>query len=434
MTDVTEDTPVIRRFGSQEALEVLHRLAPQDFAAGSVNIIDISIIRDKSAEKWPRRQEQIRDYVMRSFRKMARQTDMLLPLNDVQFLAVQPGAPRHIAAACCGRVALDTMNYFLGAQTSPPISLLVVMGVNSGQIAASPIDENDVRTAMSRDVGALDSGAGARWTEAGRTAGGIKKAAVVIDSVTRSVLRLEPIWSVAQEAVVSYLVAADFFCQNGETVDVAKLADLRPRGALSYALEAIQYASCALKMASEMGTRFAVHIPIPVNALSITNGRHDLIKAFQRLPPGERELIIVEIAQCAAGMPQSRMLEMANVFRPFCRAVIAQVEQALIPPQHWFQTGLSGVSAVIDGSEEDDERDMMRRLRRFADAVVSPRRLVVAHGLRHRGLALSVWAGGFTHISGQVISDLAAADGLAIRLSGADIFVSGPERADAASL
>ena len=103
MTDVTEDTPVIRRFGSQEALEVLHRLAPQDFAAGSVNIIDISIIRDKSAEKWPRRQEQIRDFVMRSFRKMARQTDMLLPLNDVQFLAVQPGAPRHIAAACCGR-------------------------------------------------------------------------------------------------------------------------------------------------------------------------------------------------------------------------------------------------------------------------------------------------------------------------------------------
>ena len=35
---------------------------------------------------------------------------------------------------------------------------------------------------------------------------------------------------------------------------------------------------------------------------------------------------------------------------------------------------------------------------------------------------------------GQTPETKPAADGLAIRLSGADIFVSGPERADAASL
>ena len=427
MTHVTE-TPHIQRFGSQEALEVLHGLSAQDFASGSVNIIDVGVIRDRSEEKWPRRQEQIRDYVMRTFRRMARQTDMLLQLNDTQFLAIQPGAPRHIAAACCGRVALDTMNYFLGAETRPPISLLVVMGMNGGQIAAAPVAEDEVRAAMSRNGGAGEPGAGAGWIAEGRAPRRIEKASVVIDANTRAVLRLEPIWSISQEAIVSYLVAADFFYQDSDDIVVIKLNDLRPRAALSYAVEALQYASSALRTASEMGTRFALHIPMPVNALSLTNGRHDLIKACQRLDQSQRDLIIIEISQCPAGMPQSRMLELANIFKPFCRAVIAQVEDALVPPKHWFETGLAGVSVVIDGTEDRNEREMMRRLRRFADAVVSPRRLIVAHGVRHRGLALSIWANGFTHISGQVISDLAAADGRAVRLSGADVFVSAPEQ------
>ena len=353
---------------------------------------------------------------------------MLLPLNDTQFLAIQIGAPKHIAAACCGRVALDTMVYFLGAEAKPAINVLMATGVEGGELAASPIDEAIIRDAIA--ARATPSPAGGPESEGPKWGAippnrRVERATIAINPVTHAVLRLEPIWSVGQEAVVSYLLAASIFHQVGETLSVTRMSDLAPRAALAYATEAVQFASRTLDEAARVGTRFAIHIPIPVEAFSVTNGRHELVRALQDLPQDQRQLIIVEISKCGVGMPHSRMLDLVSIVRPFCRAVLARVDKAHPPPRHWFEAGLTGVTAELDGTEDKGERSMMRRLEAFVEAAAGARRLVVAHGLRHRGLALSAWANGFTHISGQIVTDQADASGRAVRLTGADIFMRG---------
>jgi len=139
-------------------------------------------------------------------------------------------------------------------------------------------------------------------------------------------------------------------------------------------------------------------------------------------PSDLADLIVVELDECEAGMPQSRLTDLVSIIKPHCRAVVVRIAAGLPCPRAWRDCGTSGVAVVWDGTESLSDRDLMQRLKRFGDAAAGPRTFIIGHGFRRRGWALAAWAEGFTHISGQVITDEARATGQAIRLSPADIF------------
>lgn len=425
------------RFGAVSSLDILERLHPEDFASGSVNIVDVSAIRDHSPERWERHQEQVADYVTRSFRRRARDSDLIIQLDEVQFLLAQPGAPRAIAVACCGNVARETLGYFLGSKAPAEMRVLVVSGMAGGAVEAAAIDQAELAAAISGGregeeraaPAALD---GPKWEAMKRDLSPPKSVCVEISPRTEAALRLEPIWAIRQNAVVSFLVVADVMRkEDGREPYFVRLSELEPKTALTLAVEMLDYAMSALSAGAADGQRFGIHLPIGIAALTTSRERLSLARRLQAIEAADRGLLIFELAECTSGMPHSRLTDLVSAVRPFCRAVIARVEGGLEPPRDWRSTGLSGLAVALDVAEPAPELTIMERFKRFARSVTGPRTLVVAHGLNRRGLVLSAWSEGFTHVSGQVISDESRAGNRAIRLTGADIFAPVPANAPA---
>lgn len=416
-------------FSGSSALEVLRRLSADDLAAGFVNIIDVSAIRDHSPDRWERRRPQVETFMERLFRKRARDTDSIIPLSAAQFLVIQPGMPRVLAMACCGHTARETLTHFLGAESMAAMKLLVVRAIADGVLQTMALDESAVLDAMAAPrtgngqavAGTL---AGPDWRPIDMPARPPKRVVVQLSPRVEALLSLDPIWSVQQGAVVSFLVGAAIFAEAGGEIAPMKPGELDPQPMLALALQMTDYAVETLAAASAAGNRFCIHLPVGVDVLSRSRERLQLIARMQRLEPADRAMIVLELDGCSAGMPQSRMLELVSVVKPHCRAVVARIADGLPRPAIWRDCGLSGTAMVSDGTEALSERQLMHGLRRFAAAAAGPRSFVIGHGLRRRGLVLSAWAEGFTHISGQVISDEARTGGQAVRLSPADVFAA----------
>lgn len=144
---------------------------------------------------------------------------------------------------------------------------------------------------------------------------------------------------------------------------------------------------------------------------------------FKTLPESAKQLLVIEICDCPDGMPQSRMIDLVNAVRPFCRAVIARVSGDAPPVARWKSAGLSGVAILVEGTNDKGGKAEMLRLSKIADAAAGSRTIITAHGLRKRESVLAAWASGFTHVSGQVVTDQAKTDERPVRLSAVDIFV-----------
>ena len=62
-------------------------------ASGQVHIVSVSAIREALGPRWPRRSAGIEDFVERGFRRGALADDLILRLNPVDFILVQPSWP-----------------------------------------------------------------------------------------------------------------------------------------------------------------------------------------------------------------------------------------------------------------------------------------------------------------------------------------------------
>lgn len=410
-------------FGS-DPRALMGQLSAESFAQGVVNVIDVSAIHAHAPERWERRRLQVEDHLQRAFKRRARASDALFRLSETQFVAIQPEATRIAAIACCATIAQETLGYFLGAEVSAPVKLLVASGYGEAGLAAADIRADEIAVALSRkhthherlpDVEEALSRTVADKAESAT------RFVVQTNPTIEAILRLDPIWHPFHGAVASFLVQPLVFEKSIDGVHPLRLADLGSRVAGAVAAHAIDHAAAVLREANAKGRSFGLHVVLPVDALTPSRERLMLQDRMKSFAGGVRERIVIELGDCADGMPQSRMVELVNAVKPYCRAVIARVAGDAPPMAKWRDAGLSGVAIVFDAPEQS-EKALMRRLAKFANASVAPRTLVVAHGLGRRDLVLSAWSNAYTHISGQVITDQARSEGQSVRLSAAEIF------------
>ena len=410
-------------FTDADPSKLLDQLSPDAYAQGIVNIIDVAAIRQHDPARWERRAEQVEDYIQRAFRKRARTTDMLIRLSDTQFITIQPGATRAVAIACCGHVAKETFGYFLGAGVPAAIRILVASGLGADGIAAAEIAPEDILAAMNSAPAELSDrkspGPLSDWK-----LGKSQRFIVQVSPRIEASLTLEPIWHSFHGAIASFLVQPTIFEEVGGSIVPVKLTELGPRNAGVVTAQIIDFAAEVLRQAKADGVRFGLHLPVPLDALTPSRERLIVRDHFRALLGDFAQLVVVELCDCPDGMPQSRMIDLVNSVRPFCRAAIARTTGDAPPLPRWREAGLSGIAIVFDGASERSSQAEIKRIQKLADALVGPRTLIVGHAMRKRELVLAAWAGGFTHVSGAVIADLVQVEGRPVRLSATEIFAA----------
>ncbi|RZJ02102.1 MAG: hypothetical protein EON90_00460 [Brevundimonas sp.] len=291
-----------------------------------MHIVSVSAIRDALGSRWPRRSAGIEDFVERGFRRGALADDLIVRLNPVDFILVQPSWPPLGALNRAMQLMRDTLSYFLGEVRPENIRVAVVDQLLGDAIQArsvAPTAQAEGSCATLRNL--VDSTDGSPPWE--RFAAGAAMSDPVLvrrpdGGDLEAMFYLEPVWNLASGAVASFLVRSVVFelAPDG-TRSPPCWALFTPRCHLALVESRIDYLAREL----EAEPSLVAHLPISASCLRLTSTRFRLLsKLRRRLPDERRKQTIIELRDLPAGFPESALAALVAQVAPYARAVLAR--------------------------------------------------------------------------------------------------------------
>lgn len=421
----------LERLTTGSLAEVLAQAAPA-IARGAVNVLSVAAIRDHSPDRWPRKHEQVHAFLERAFVRASSPDAFIAPLNETEFVAVQPSRSRSAAVGFSANVLRETLQFFLGAAVRADMRLFQVTDLVDGALCVEPVDLapwEDEQVASDLSLGAASGQDADRYQ------------ATAVAALSTAVLhrgaqcwRLEapggatatvatglvPVWNVRSHAITSFLIEAQALEVDGLGAPVCRpTATLPCIQAGEVALRALMAAEDLIGADPER-PRVGLHVPLPLGALASSGPRYRILRTLRDMPEQVRRYLLLELVDLPLGFPQGRMAELVAMLAPHVRGVIARAPSLETDVARWRGGGLSGVS--LDGARLDPAgREIPAKLSRFAKNVRHIGPACVAYGLEANCLLMAAWAAGFSHLGGPAVSRRAQ-DVVAMRFVPADIY------------
>lgn len=397
----------VERIASTSLQDVLEKVQPE-IAAGAVNVISVDAIRQRSGDRWPSKRETVEDFVERTFSRLSRPGDLMVALNEAEFVTIQPGAPRTTALSVSASVLKETLAFFLGKAAREDLALFQVTSFRDGALGVQAVvgamldqafDPESRAAAPAADVGVRIRSASIAppsndlyWTRVRRT-----RLISPPDLEVDLDISPEPTWNVGGKVVASFLLRPCITLVGAATGGAPAVSgDLSPNMAGEAARAMIAY---AVEMIEQRGVGVALHVPIALNAISYSTSRFRILNTLRELSPRVRRLLILEVVGISEGLPQSRLAEVVAMLGPNCRAVLARAPSELTDVRPWRGCGLSGVSLDC-GHIDPADRTAQERLGGFARRAAAASLSCAGYELPSRSLMLAAWASGFTHVGG----------------------------------
>ncbi|HEX4712667.1 hypothetical protein [Phenylobacterium sp.] len=417
------------RITSSALRDVLEKVGPA-IASGCVNVISVEAIREGSGDRWPRRREQVAAFIERAFTRVSQPGDIMVPLNDAEFVTVQPSVSRSAALGLSASVLTETLAFFLGAAAREDLRLFQVTSFVDGQMAVQSVEAG--HAAAGEDAEPRRSGAGGGAGAGADSLGPIsddlfwaatrrKRLTSPPDIELDLEMMPEPTWNVGARVVASFLLRPAMWLTEGDKPPrTAECGELPPTLAGEVAVSGLAYAA---ELIGDLGVKVALHTPLPLNAITYSTSRYRLLHALRDLDTHVRRFLILEITELAGGLPHSRMTELVGMLAPYCRAVLARAPSEMVDVSAWRGCGLSGVTLDCRHLDATD-RGAQFRLETFARKAAEASTACVGYGLPTSSLMLAAWAAGFTHLGGPALSNEVATPKTLVRLQPAELFAA----------
>ena len=425
----------MQRLTSAALQEMLEKIAPS-IAAGSVNVVSVEAIREESGDRWDRKREQVAAFVERTFARLSQPGDLLVSLNDAEFLTVQPSVSRFTGLGVSAKTLKETLAFFLGAAARDDLRLFQVTSFEGGALGVEPVDstlamqagddfeqvqvESLPSVSRAGGDGAVPVSEELDWTVTRRWR---------LTSPPNLTLELsitpEPTWNVGARVVASYLLKPSMWLTVGdEPTRPVECRDLPAHLAAEVAINGLEYAA---KLLGDHGVQVALHAPLPLNSITYSTSRFRLLHVLRDLTAPVRRFLILEVTEVAGGFPQGRLTEIVSMVSPYCRAVLARAPSEATDIRAWRGCGLNGVTLDC-ASLDPTDRKAQPRLAQFARRAAEGSLACVGYGLPSRSLMMAAWASGFTHLGGVALADEVAVPRGMKRLEPADLFAPKAER------
>lgn len=385
--------------------------AAEAAAQGLIHVISVDAIRDVVGSRWPRHQSAVEDFVLRSFKRGARDDDFVVRVNDCDFILIQPGRDAMSALSRASQLMRETLNYFLGASRAEDIRIALVEGLDGDGMTARPVVSDEIQSATqarTADLSLSEDGS-PPWERFGVSVPAPK--VVMIrrpdGSQMEAVFWLEPVWKVTRDCVVSFTVEMAAFVID-ETLGRVPLdeASMTSRCGAVLVQKAMEFARETKDGygAVDDAIPWGLHLPMPFDAVTHSGTRMTLLAELKKLSTaGWRERLFLELTGTPPGLPQVRLSEIVAQLTPYGRAVMVRTLPAPKDLGAWARSGLTGL--VLPVAPDTPERVQMARLDAFARQCDALRMVGMVRGITSRSLAIAAWGAGLTMISGPVISE-----------------------------
>lgn len=404
-----------------------HAGADEAAQRGQVQLVSVAAIREAVGDRWSRHQPLVEDFVTRAFTRNASEDDLIVRVNDTDFLLIQPSRTPMAALSRSSVLLRETLTFFLGAAEAENIHISLVDRIGEDGLEATRVTGDQLEAAAAERSGDLvqSRDGSAPWERFGVARPPRKMIAIKRPGQgdMQAMFYLDPVWHVTREAVVSFVV---------RTVPVQRLpggeaaavdaAGLTPAASAALINQRLIFIGELLGGGDRSGPAIAVHTPVSMNALSYSGARSAVLGELRRLAAEDRrDRVIIELAHIPDGVPESRLAEAVAQLRPYARAVVARAPSLTTDVSLWSRCGLHGVIHEAPGAALP-EPAVLAALPGAVERARQAGLRAALYGVHSGSIALAAWSAGFSHLSGDHITGRLGSDPVAQRFTVMDLY------------
>lgn len=375
---------------------------------GQVHIVSVTAIRDAVGERWARHEPLVEDFVIRSFRRNAREDDFIVRVNEADFVLIQPSREPMAALSRASQLMRETLSYFLGAAKVEHIHISIVDRLDGEGVEATRVGERELATAaQSRPVDLASSEDGSPpWERFGvsRPPRKVVTIRMTDGADLQAVFYLEPVWNIGSGAVVSFVVRtiAVQAGPDGELTTIEPSA-MTPKSYTALANKRLQFVRELADPPAGAPPALAVHVPLSFNCLSHSGSRMSVLVDLKKLAvAGWKPRLFVEVTDVPIALPHVRLTEIIAQLKPFVRGVLVRVPPGSQDILRWDRCGAIGMIATVEPSKT--EREQIALIESFAADAAKMGIVASLYGVRSRSVTLAAWAAGVRLLSGDYVA------------------------------
>lgn len=377
-------------------------------AQGRVHLISAAAIRDAVGDRWSRHESLVEDFVMRSFRRGARADDVILRVNDADFILIQPSREPLAAMSRASVLMRETLNYFMGTVNPEHIGIALVEQMSSEGLRATRLTDAELTEAGQARRDLRDSEDGSPPWEVFGVTSEPRKAVQILrpdGSTLHAAFFLDPVWHAARKGVASFMIrtVAVETAEDGSHLPLEP-QDMTPRCHAALALRRSQFLrEVVADNGAAGGTSVVFHLPVSYNALTHSSARATVLADLKRLgESGLKSRIFIELNEAPQALPQGRLSEMVAQLRPFGRGVFVRLLPDPGDFRRWARCGAVGALLPVDTS--CSERSQLARFDDFVRQCHQIGLTAFVDGARTRSLLVGAWASGATLLAGDAVA------------------------------
>lgn len=401
----------MRRLDTVSAGRLLEEIQSGDAALRDrATLLSVAPIRDYAPEQWGKRAERVADFLNRSFQRDAGPGDLLLALNDTDFLMIQPSRSTAEGVGRGAALLQSCCVYFIGHALEDAIRVSMIAGVEDGVVQAMPITQAQLaagRAALERAT--MDESPPWEPFTVSSAKTPPQPIAGMKPGTMEASFYLEPIWNVPAGRVNACQISAVLIHQldDGERRLVGT-AELPHDAVMDITLKQLAFAGDMFAAWHDREVAVALHLPISINALIHSSRRLRVIRALTKLRtanPQYTARLALELTDVDAGLPATRIAEVGSQLKPYCAGLLAAVPAGSGDVTHWKGMGLRGVTLLTQAETPQEQRAVFAYLLKSATRLLAISPVLAVKGVDTPSLMMAALAAGATHISGALISN-----------------------------
>lgn len=383
----------VTKITATDASAVLERVAGSDrLERGAVFIISVEAIKERSAERWARRRDDVWGYLGRKLNEYLSYQDIHHRISETDVLVAMTTEDGVAAQAVGMRVLEDVLEFFLGAAEPTDIRLKAVSRINGDELSCTPLDPRTIATAREKETAAPYLREVSAEAERERNP---------ISFVAHNGQRLQVSFALEHIVSLRHGVTAVLrvephltFSATGETIPARRFHRLADQDII--ALDRATLAFGALFVPEDARIRPPVILPVSFRTMGGSKGRRALINIPGTTPARVRQGAMLEFVDIDRGTPAGRLVEVVSLVGGLTRGVLARLQparEALDPVRGARFNGLTIDVAdlgLADARLDELLRQMARQMRGKAPALI-------VQGLAERMHLEMADAAGFTH-------------------------------------
>lgn len=414
-------TPGVVDDFSQQLNQLL--LQQRSILSGNIHLVGLSKIRERLGDEWPRIADRAQDVAQKVLQRMCRPTDVFTRYDELSFIIIFSDLSLDQAQLRCHEIGEEIGRRLLGENFAAEAND-VSTGVfeSDGSLVFSSVNKEEL---IQRLTGAAVN-APVQEESAAPEAEMPDFAFAQIDrakALASMEVMYRPMWNLRHKAIANYLATAGAVNVFGDRLwDTALRREYD--GILSTAEFDIFIARRALRdMAANVaqGQKVLLGWPIHFETLASRAGRQAYVELCRMIPDAVRQLLVLELDGMPEGTPQSRLLEIIAVIKPFCRGQNVRVPWTFRNFGQMTGASLNGVGFDLAAAPRGDA-ERIKILNEFAAAADKVGLRYYAHGLNSRSQALAALTAGYEWIDGDAVNRLTDLPGQMTRFNIGDLY------------